>query len=83
MVYLRTPARRERFFLRCHMTPIAESKPFIWKGWEVGTLPILGDHSEKKLELIAEYLVLYLQILLANAHGKPVQEVTFIDGFSG
>jgi three-Cys-motif partner protein len=65
------------------MTPIAESKPFIWKGWEVGTLPPLGDHSEKKLELIREYLVLYLQILLANAHGKPLQEVTLIDGFAG
>jgi three-Cys-motif partner protein len=65
------------------MTPIAESKPFIWKGWEVGTLPTLGDHSEKKLELIREYLVLYLQILLANAHGKPLQEVTLIDGFAG
>jgi len=60
-----------------------DAPDFEWNNWKSGKLPELADHSEKKLELLRDYLVLYLKIVLANAQGKEIQQVTLIDGFAG
>ncbi|WP_148218094.1 three-Cys-motif partner protein TcmP [Opitutus terrae] len=56
---------------------------FDWRDWQRGVFPIMEEHSRCKLELLRDYLVLYLQIVLANAQGKATQYVTLIDGFAG
>lgn len=43
----------------------------------------MEEHSRCKLDLLRDYLVLYLRIVLANVQGKATQYVTLIDGFSG
>src|SRR5436190_10000214 len=65
------------------MSKKSQHKRFYWENWQAGRLPELGDHSEKKLDLLHDYLVLYLQIVLKNTSGKEVQEITLIDGFAG
>jgi len=65
------------------MPKFNDTANFSWKEWKNGKLPELADHSEKKLELLRDYLVLYLQIVLANAQGKEIQQLTLIDGFAG
>ena len=44
------------------MSKAADNIGFDWKQWKSGQLPTLELHSEKKLELLRDYLVLYLQI---------------------
>ncbi len=59
---------------------------FFWKKWQAGQLYAASPeaHSEKKLDLLHDYLVLYyLQIVLKSTTGKEVQEITLIDGFAG
>jgi len=65
------------------MSKAADNIGFDWKQWQSGQLPPLEYHSEKKLELLRDYLVLYLKIVLRNAPGKEIQEITLIDGFAG
>ena len=65
------------------MSKKSDHKRFYWKQWQTGQMPKLENHSEKKLDLLRDYLELYLQIVLKNAAGKEVQEVTLIDGFAG
>lgn len=65
------------------MSKKSDHKRFFWKNWQTGELPELEDHSEKKLDLLFDYLVRYLQIVLKNSRGKEVQEITLIDGFAG
>lgn len=65
------------------MSKKSDHKRFYWKHWQTGQLPELEDHSEKKLDLLQDYLELYLQIVLKNTPGKEVQEITLIDGFAG
>jgi len=65
------------------MNKAADNKAFVWRNWKLGQLPRLELHSEKKLELLHDYLVLYLKIVLKNTSGKEVQEITLIDGFAG
>jgi three-Cys-motif partner protein len=43
----------------------------------------IRDHSLKKLELIREYVIRYLEILCQNNHGKTSFPITLVDGFSG
>jgi three-Cys-motif partner protein len=65
------------------MSKQSAHKRFFWKSWQDGQLPPLEDHSEKKLDLLYDYLVLYLQIVLKSTAGKEVQDITLIDGFAG
>lgn len=68
---------------RSEMSKKSKHKRFYWKHWREGTFPVLEDHSEKKLGLLHDYLVLYLRIVLKNTAGKEVQEITLVDGFAG
>jgi three-Cys-motif partner protein len=67
------------------MSKKSDHERFFWKYWQSGKLPELEDHSEKKLDLLHDYLVLYLEIVLKTtaATGKEVQEITLVDGFAG
>ncbi len=65
------------------MPKLSDSPHFLWRNWRTGDLPELAEHSDRKLELLRDYLVLYLQIVLANAQGKEIQQLTLIDGFAG
>lgn len=65
------------------MSKKSDHEQFYWKHWKSGQLPELEDHSEKKLELLRDYLVLYLEIVLKGTSGKDEQYVTLIDGFAG
>ncbi len=67
------------------MSPPSDGKPssFSWSGWRDGRLPSLADHSGKKLDLLRDYIVLYLQILCQNIGGKDTQPINIVDGFAG
>lgn len=65
------------------MSKKSDHEQFYWKYWKEGQLPELEDHSEKKLELLRDYLVLYLEIVMQGTSGKDEQYVTLIDGFAG
>ncbi len=65
------------------MSKKSDHKQFFWKHWQSGTLPELEDHSEKKLDLLRDYLGLYLEIVMKGTAGKEEQCVTLIDGFAG
>ena len=65
------------------MSKKADHEQFYWKHWELGRFPEMEDHSEKKLELLRDYLILYLQIVMKGTSGKAVQYLTLIDGFAG
>lgn len=65
------------------MPKSSDGKQFDWRGWRTGILPVMEEHSRCKLDLLRDYLVLYLRIVLANVQGKATQYVTLIDGFSG
>lgn len=67
------------------MSPPAggNSPSFSWSDWRNGPLPSLADHSGKKLELLRDYIVLYLQIVCQNVRGKDLQPINFVDGFAG
>lgn len=67
------------------MSPPPDGKPssFSWSDWRNGLLPSLADHSGKKLDLLRDYIVLYLQIVCQNVHGKETQPINFVDGFAG
>jgi three-Cys-motif partner protein len=65
------------------MSKGADYVGFDWEKWETGEYPPLEYHSEKKLDLLHDYLVLYLEIVLKNTLGKEIQEITIIDGFAG
>lgn len=60
-----------------------ESPQFLWRDWREDKFPALAPHSKCKLELLRDYLVEYLCIVLANAQGKELQYLTLIDGFAG
>ncbi len=60
-----------------------ESKAFNWKEWQKGILPALEPHSEKKLQLLRDYLVLYLKILCQRNLGKTTFPISIVDGFAG
>lgn len=65
------------------MSKKSDHEQFYWKHWQSEKLPELEDHSEKKLELLRDYLVLYLEIVMKGTSGKEEQYVTLIDGFAG
>jgi three-Cys-motif partner protein len=65
------------------MSKKSDHEQFYWKHWASGKLPELEDHSEKKLDLLRDYLVLYLDIVMKGTSGKDEQYVTLIDGFAG
>jgi three-Cys-motif partner protein len=65
------------------MSKKSDHEQFFWNGWLDGKLPRLEDHSEKKLDLLRDYLVLYLEIVTKGTSGKEVQYVTLVDGFAG
>jgi len=65
------------------MSAKSDHEQFYWKHWESGKFPELEDHSEKKLGLLRDYLVLYLEIVMKGTSGKQEQYVTLIDGFAG
>lgn len=65
------------------MSKKSDHEQFFWKHWQSGKLPELEDHSEKKLDLLRDYLVKYLEIVLKGTEGKNEQYVTLIDGFAG
>lgn len=67
------------------MSPPPDGKPssFSWSDWRDGQLPSLADHSGKKLDLLRDYIVLYLQIVCKNVGGKDTQPINFVDGFAG
>src|SRR5476651_1440756 len=65
------------------MSKKSDHGQFFWKHWQSGKLPELEDHSEKKLDLLRDYLVLYLEIVLKGTSGKGEQYVTLVDGFAG
>ncbi|MEQ1842917.1 MAG: hypothetical protein ABL994_21155, partial [Verrucomicrobiales bacterium] len=65
------------------MSKPSDHKQFFWEEWKAGQVPKLEDHSEKKLELLRDYLVLYLDIVMKGTSGKDEQFVTLIDGFAG
>ena len=65
------------------MSKLTDSPHFLWQNWRCGEFPILAEHSELKLELLRDYLVLYLRIVLANVQGKEIQQLTLVDGFAG
>lgn len=63
--------------------PDGKPSSFSWSDWRNGQLPSLADHSGKKLELLRDYIVLYLQIVCQNVGGKEIQPINFVDGFAG
>lgn len=65
------------------MSKKSDHEQFFWKHWTSGKFPELEDHSEKKLELLRDYLVLYLEIVMKGTAGKDEQYVTLVDGFAG
>jgi three-Cys-motif partner protein len=65
------------------MSKKSDHGQFFWKHWQSGKLPELENHSEKKLDLLRDYLVLYLEIVMKGTSGKEEQYVTLIDGFAG
>ena len=65
------------------MSKKSDHEQFFWKHWESGKFPELEDHSEKKLDLLRDYLVLYLEIVMKGTAGKDEQYVTLVDGFAG
>ena len=65
------------------MSKKSDHEQFYWKHWMSGKLPELEDHSEKKLDLLRDYLVLYLEIVMKGTAGKDEQYVTLVDGFAG
>jgi len=65
------------------MSKKSDHEQFYWKHWQSEKLPELEDHSEKKLDLLRDYLVLYLEIVMKGTSGKEAQYVTLIDGFAG
>jgi three-Cys-motif partner protein len=65
------------------MSKKSDHGQFFWKHWASGKYPELEDHSEKKLDLLRDYLVLYLEIVMKGTSGKAEQYVTLIDGFAG
>lgn len=65
------------------MSKKSDHERFFWKHWQAGKFPELEDHSEKKLDLLRDYLVLYLEIVTKGTTGKDEQYVTLIDGFAG
>jgi three-Cys-motif partner protein len=56
---------------------------FDWNGWTNGILPSIEEHSEKKLQLLRDYLILYLKILCQKNLGRRTFPITIIDGFAG
>src|SRR5690348_6027506 len=65
------------------MSKQSDHQRFYWKNWKTGKFPQLEIHSEKKLELLRDYLVLYLEIVTKGTAGKEYQYVTLVDGFAG
>lgn len=65
------------------MSKQSDHEQFYWKHWKSGKFPELENHSEKKLELLRDYLVLYLEIVTKGTAGKEQQYVTLVDGFAG
>jgi len=64
-------------------SPGGKPSSFSWSGWQDGLFPSLADHSSKKLDLLRDYIVLYLRIVCQNVHGKESQPINFVDGFAG
>lgn len=65
------------------MSKKSDHKKFYWEHWKSGVLPELENHSDKKLDLLRDYLILYLEIVMKGTAGKEEQYVTLIDGFAG
>ncbi len=63
--------------------PNGKPSSFSWSEWQGGLLPSLAEHSSKKLDLLRDYIVLYLKIVCQNVRGKEEQPINFVDGFVG
>lgn len=52
---------------------------YTWKG---GSVPIIGDHSLNKLDLLERYIGGYLDVVSMNGYAKQLP-LFFVDGYSG
>lgn len=57
--------------------------PSEFKWGKDGSRPDLEPHSATKLEVLHDYIVEYLKILVSNAMGKEEFKITFVDAFAG
>jgi three-Cys-motif partner protein len=57
--------------------------PEAFKWGRDGSCPDLEPHSAAKLQVIRDYTVEYLQILVRSAMGKEELKITIVDGFAG
>ena len=60
---------------------MAEKEAFKWK--KDGSCPDLEAHSATKLEVLQDYVVDYLKILVRRSMGQEVFKVTLVDAFAG
>ena len=56
--------------------------PVEFKWGKDGSRPDLEPHSATKLEVLHDYIVEYLKILVSNAMGKEEFKITFVDAFA-
>ena len=59
---------------------MAKKKNFNWKIGE--PLPGIEAHTERKLEVIEQYLDVYFDTVTANRH-MDILRITIVDGFCG
>jgi three-Cys-motif partner protein len=57
--------------------------PAEFKWGKDGSRPSLEPHSATKLEVLRDYIVEYLKILVSNTMGKEEFKITFVDAFAG
>ncbi|QYY34816.1 three-Cys-motif partner protein TcmP [Ruficoccus sp. ZRK36] len=57
------------------------TKAFIWK--KDGSCPDLEPHSQTKLEVLRDYVVDYLKILVRGSMGQEIFKITLVDAFAG
>ena len=50
--------------------------------WRGGNIPVLGDHSEAKHDILSEYIQKYLRIVCMK-FGMSKFNITLVDGFAG
>jgi three-Cys-motif partner protein len=55
----------------------------LFKWGKDGSCPDLEPHSSTKLEVVRDYIVEYLQILVRSAMGKEDFKITIVDAFAG
>jgi three-Cys-motif partner protein len=69
-------------------TPVSRPKRsgilFDWRDWQGGQFPMLEEHSSVKLQILRDYVELYVEILCRGIpHGSDVFKLAIVDGFSG